>query len=141
MRTLPRPAPAPLPDRISLVTVLVSRNVTRIATNIHIIGCRVRSARPTGTFTPDGTRTRVGSFTREASKDAVPAAPTRTASSCAQCLMPGFYAQRSPPAWACGPGLATAVSRAGLTRPGPATKAPVTGHFAPYGNRGHLITI
>src|ERR1700734_2616015 len=84
MWTLPSPAPAPLPDRIVLVTILVTRKVTRIARNIHIIGCSVRSPRPTGTFTPGGTFTRVGIFTGKASRDAVLAAPTRTASSCAQ---------------------------------------------------------
>ena len=40
IETLPSPAPPPLPDRISLVTILVMRKVTRMARNIHIMGCR-----------------------------------------------------------------------------------------------------
>src|ERR1700722_7544499 len=52
MLRLPSPALPPLPDRMSLVTVLVMRNVTRIARNIHIMGCREDPA-PTVIFAPE----------------------------------------------------------------------------------------
>src|ERR1700733_4337927 len=75
IRTLPSPAPAPLPDRISLVTILVMRKVTSIARNIHIMGRSEKSSRPTGTFTRDGILTTGASFTPEASQDAVKGFP------------------------------------------------------------------
>jgi hypothetical protein len=49
---LPRPAPPPRPERISLVTVLVMRKVTSIARNIHIIG-RSADPLPAETVNPD----------------------------------------------------------------------------------------
>jgi hypothetical protein len=67
--TLPSPAPAPLPDLINLVTVLVTRNVINIARNIHIMGCSVEPPAPTEIFTP------------EASEAAEEAASTGTTSS------------------------------------------------------------
>jgi hypothetical protein len=74
---------APLPDRISLVTILLMIKVTSIARNIHIMGRSERSPRPTGilspgeTFTLDGIFTRGGIRTREASQH-----PVLTASTC-----------------------------------------------------------
>jgi hypothetical protein len=60
-----------------------------------------RSESSTGIFTRDGILTRgilggCGIFNREASQDAVLAASTRTASSCAYRLMAGVYAPASP---------------------------------------------
>jgi len=81
---LPSPAPAPLPDRISLVTILVIMKVTSIARNIHIMGRSERSPRSTGilsrgeTLTPDGIFTKGAICTREASHGPVRAAPTST---------------------------------------------------------------
>src|ERR1700760_990066 len=98
MLTLPSPAFVPLPDRISRVTVRVTRKVTRMARNIHIMGCRVKSARLTGSFTWPGTFTAGGIFTgpgsgiRSGGQVAGPTASTRTPSSCAYGLMPGLYA-------------------------------------------------
>src|ERR1700733_12555395 len=52
-RTLPRPTPPPLPERISLVTVLVIRNVASIARNIHIIGRSEDSPEPIVIVNPE----------------------------------------------------------------------------------------
>jgi len=86
------------------------RKVTSIARNIHIIGRSESSAGPTGIFTRAGIFTRSGTFspggilTREASKDAVLAAPTRTASSCAYRPVLEVYA---PASWTAGCGVQT----------------------------------
>jgi hypothetical protein len=65
--TLPIPAPDPLPDLIILVTSLVIRNVMSIARNIHIIGCSVKSARPTGILALGGALILTGTAARDAS--------------------------------------------------------------------------
>src|SRR5579859_7477516 len=95
MLTLPSPARPPLPDLIALVTSLATRKVTRIDRNIHIIGCSVRSARPTGMRARDGMCTAAGSLIggrpRGASPDPTTAASTRTAPPAH--LMRGFYAR------------------------------------------------
>src|ERR1022692_1956300 len=80
------------------------RKVTSIARNIHIIGRSESSAGPTGIFTRSGTFSPGGILTREASKDAVLAAPTRTASSCAYRPVLEVYARPAGPrAAACRP--------------------------------------
>src|SRR5690349_915544 len=81
--TLPSPARPPLPDRISRVTILVTRKVTRIARNIHIMGCSETSHRPTVMFTLDGSFNpagiaRGGSFPVDTNLGAVLAASTDT---------------------------------------------------------------
>jgi hypothetical protein len=73
----------------------VTRKVTRIARNIHIMGRRDRSLRPTGMLTRDGIFTG-GIFNDEASQGTVLAAATRTASSPAYGPLPGFYARGTP---------------------------------------------
>src|ERR1700722_3360075 len=76
--TLPSPARPPLPDLISLVTVLVIRNVASMARNIHSIG---RSdAPPALTESP------------EATKRPAKSASAGTAPTCGDLLVLGTYA-------------------------------------------------
>ena len=51
------PSPAPLPDLISLVTVLVMRKVISIARNIHIMGHKVVPPAPAQPLDTQDTRT------------------------------------------------------------------------------------
>src|ERR1700761_9377025 len=67
---------------MSLVTVRVTRNVKRMARNIHIIGWREKSARPSGILTRDGIFSG-GRSTDTASRCAVLAPVTCTLPSCA----------------------------------------------------------
>src|SRR5579862_866594 len=101
---LPSLIRSPAPDRISLVTVLVTRNVIRMARNIHIIGRSDGPPAPTVSFTP------------ESSEGTGPAASTRTASSPVHRLMPGVYAPRRPGPIA--PLMACPRLRAGHPLPG-----------------------
>src|ERR1700734_1465608 len=101
-RTLPRPTPPPLPERISLVTVLVIRNVASIARNIHIIGGSVVSPEPIVIVNPEPRGCTVES------------APTRTTPSPVYPVLPRVYAacsiSRLPPY------AATTASRPRLRR-------------------------
>ena len=126
-----QPGPAAVPDLISLVTVLVTRKVTRMARNIHIMGCSPR-APPALTV----------SFTPEASEGTALAASTRTAPSPLHRLMPGFYApgcpvqagltrrRKAPPALPvsagrpCGSGRRCRTGAAGHSGPGPCERPP-----------------
>jgi hypothetical protein len=78
--TLLSPAPAPRPDLISLVTVLVMRKVASIARNIHIMGRKVGPPPPIEIVTP------------LASDETEEAASTPTTSSCFCRLVHGVYA-------------------------------------------------
>jgi hypothetical protein len=77
--TLPSPAPAPRPDLISLVTVLVMSKVTSIARNIHIMGPKVGPPPPIEIFTPEAS-----DETEEAAS--TPRHPPASAAWCMECI-------------------------------------------------------